>query len=182
MCNTRGDLSLFPGSFMTVPAAVLQIPLSSPSLHRSVALSLLFATLTDTSQLVENTGPLSPFLATLASRFTRKSFVCHSYKKTPGVGGHPALADLPTGVARFFLLRPLTAHPSLGTRAKSSNCLRAVADVTDSAPSIRTRAAAPRPANTARSNPSAAWSYTTFRRHTRAAGSARAAGRSLCWP
>lgn len=44
------------------------------------------ATLTGTSQLAENTRPVSPLFATLTNCVTRKPFVCHSYGKTPGGG------------------------------------------------------------------------------------------------
>ena len=48
--------------------------------------SPLFATLTDRSQLIEKPATLSPFAATLTSCVKHKSFPCHSYRKTPGVG------------------------------------------------------------------------------------------------
>src|ERR1700730_18129593 len=44
------------------------------------------ATLADSSQPIENPATLSPVFATLTSRVNPKSFVCHSYKKHPGVG------------------------------------------------------------------------------------------------
>ena len=53
------------------------------------SLSPFPATLTDNSQLTENPATLSPLPATLTSRVKPKSFICHSYKKTPGVGVCP---------------------------------------------------------------------------------------------
>jgi hypothetical protein len=57
---------------------------------------------TGSSQLIENTATLSPAFATLTGFVTANPFVCHSYKKTPGVGGHssplppqPPLLPLP---------------------------------------------------------------------------------------
>jgi hypothetical protein len=41
---------------------------------------------TVTSQLTENPATLSPLLATLTRRVKPNPFVCHSYKKHPGVG------------------------------------------------------------------------------------------------
>src|SRR5579872_1565887 len=69
--------------------------------------SPLFATLTDHSQLNENPATLSPFAATLTSRVKHNSFVCHSYKKHPGVGYTPPLAsrgfDFPASPSRAKL-------------------------------------------------------------------------------
>jgi len=67
----------FPGH---VRRAVAPIPpnSSAPSLR---ALTPLFATLTESLQLVENTGPLSPLFATLTRTPAPKSFICHSYRK-----------------------------------------------------------------------------------------------------
>jgi len=48
--------------------------------------SPLPATLTGTSQFIENTATLSPLAATLTSHVNHKSFVCHSYKNTGGWG------------------------------------------------------------------------------------------------
>ena len=44
------------------------------------------ATLAGSRQLAENTATLSPAFATLTNRVKHKSCVCHSCKKTPGVG------------------------------------------------------------------------------------------------
>ena len=44
------------------------------------------ATLAGSGQLAENTATLSPAFATLTNRVKHKSCVCHSCKKTPGVG------------------------------------------------------------------------------------------------
>jgi hypothetical protein len=46
-----------------------------------------FATLTRHPQLAENPATLSPLFATLTRFLTPNSFACHSYTKTPGVGG-----------------------------------------------------------------------------------------------
>jgi len=46
------------------------------------------ATLTDDSQLTENSATLSPVPATLTSRVNPNPFVCHSYRKHPGA--HPS--------------------------------------------------------------------------------------------
>lgn len=57
-----------------------------PSAYNGFTLSPFAATLTDSSQPIENPTALSPFPATLRGRVKHKSFICHSYKKTPGVG------------------------------------------------------------------------------------------------
>ncbi len=57
-------------------------PLSVHSLRPSP----LLGTLTDYLQLTENLATLSPFPAILTTRVKVKPFVCHSYKKHPGVG------------------------------------------------------------------------------------------------
>ena len=44
------------------------------------------ATLTDHSQLIENSIALSPVFATLTGTVNHKPFVCHSYRKQVGVG------------------------------------------------------------------------------------------------
>jgi hypothetical protein len=53
---------------------------------RYVPTSLLFATLTSSPQLSENTATLSPFPATLTRYVKPKSCVCHSYRKHRGWG------------------------------------------------------------------------------------------------
>ena len=67
----------------------------------SPAVSPLFATLTDTAQLVENKGSLSPLFATLMRYVRHKSFICHSYKKHGGCI-HP-LSFLPCALASLLL-------------------------------------------------------------------------------
>jgi hypothetical protein len=52
------------------------------------------ATLTDNSQLTENSATLSPVPATLTRRVKHNPFVCHSYKKHPGGGVPPSAGDL----------------------------------------------------------------------------------------
>ena len=59
--------------------------------HRRSPLALapvtpFVATLAAASQLAENSATLSPFAATLTRRVKPNPFVCHSYKKHPGVG------------------------------------------------------------------------------------------------
>jgi hypothetical protein len=55
----------------------------------SAPLTPFFAALTGSLQLIENQATLSPAFATLTHFVTVKSFVCHSYKKAPGVGDTP---------------------------------------------------------------------------------------------
>src|SRR5579863_2172129 len=74
------------------------------------SLSPFPATLTDHSQIVENSATLSPVFATLTSRVTHKSFVCHSYRKHRGWGSHKR-------VERAFL--PAASHPFHRPRAAS---------------------------------------------------------------
>lgn len=93
MCTTRAE-SLLPSGFMAV-AAVLQIPPRTFFALPAAELSRLFATLTDISQLIENTRPLSPLFATLTRRFAPKSFPCHSCEKTPGGVPRISQAGLP---------------------------------------------------------------------------------------
>ena len=64
-----------------------QLSAACPERRRlnSLPVSPFLATLTDFSQLIENTGLLSPLFATLTSYVARNSFVCHSYRKVPGV-------------------------------------------------------------------------------------------------
>ena len=47
------------------------------------------ATLASLPQTAENATTLSPAFATLTNHVNHKPFVCHSYKKTPGVGYPP---------------------------------------------------------------------------------------------
>ena len=100
---------------------------------KSASVSPLFATLlpraqsrgTDTAQLVENKGALSPLFATLTSFVTRKPFICHSYRKHRGVGAcgsgsllatrHPSLATISfriTSLADPHHLDPFKSHLS----------------------------------------------------------------------
>src|SRR5271156_1970574 len=60
---------------------------SDPSSQASIApLTRLYGTLADNPQTIENPATLGPVFATLTSTVKHKSFVCHSYKKQPGVG------------------------------------------------------------------------------------------------
>ena len=52
----------------------------------TASLTPFLATLAASSQLTENPATLSPFAATLTRRVKPNPFVCHSYKKHPGVG------------------------------------------------------------------------------------------------
>ena len=74
-------LGAFPLSF--------ELSAACPGRSRSVilrSLSPFLATLTSTPQLTENTTTLSLVFATLTDCVRHKSFICHSCKKTPGVG------------------------------------------------------------------------------------------------
>src|SRR5580692_5400373 len=67
----------------------------APPAQKCTHLSPLAATLTDQSQLIEESITLSLAFATLTGRVKHKSFVCHSYKKHPGVG-IPSRHSLPS--------------------------------------------------------------------------------------
>ena len=54
--------------------------------QKRIHVSPSLATLAGLRQLAENTATLSPAFATLTNRVKHKSCVCHSCKKTPGVG------------------------------------------------------------------------------------------------
>src|SRR5579859_692908 len=97
-----------------------------------LAVSPLAATLTWAPQLTENTATLSPSFATLTSRVNPNSFVCHSYRKHPGVVPLHARIDLsflaqslswqaiPLRLRPFFFLQlRVTGHESL-TSLKST--------------------------------------------------------------
>jgi hypothetical protein len=72
---------------------VLQLVTTQTSSHRSLSpvsplpVTPFPATLTSHLHLAANKTSLSPAVATLTGRVKLKSFVCHSYKKHPGVGG-----------------------------------------------------------------------------------------------
>jgi len=85
-----------------------------------LAVSLLTATLTRPPQLTDNTATLSPSFATLANRVNPNPFVCHSYKKHPGVVPLPARIDLSAPHPVFAIAsNPLTASPLFLPPAKS---------------------------------------------------------------
>ena len=113
-------------------------PTNSSSRHSLRALdsplvSPFFATLTNSSQLHDNTTTLSPAFAALTRRVKPKSFVCHSYKKHRGwgvveqasacfpflnsVANDPeflhlsAAPNVQQDVATSFLLAPLPPNP-----------------------------------------------------------------------
>src|SRR5579863_2175419 len=69
-------------------SAFLSLSLDPPTFD-FLLLSPFSATHTGTPQLIENTTTLSLVFATLTSRVKHKSFICHSYRKTPGVGVWP---------------------------------------------------------------------------------------------
>ena len=75
----RNSLPLL--TFSPAPSSEYWSPLTT------ALLTLLFAALTDHQQLTENPATLSPCPATLTRRVNHNPFVCHSYKKHPGVGG-----------------------------------------------------------------------------------------------
>jgi hypothetical protein len=51
-----------------------------------ISVSLLFASLTQSTQLDQNKTTLSPAVSTLTRHVKLNPFVCHSYRKHPGVG------------------------------------------------------------------------------------------------
>jgi len=80
-----------------------------------LSLPLLDASL----QISENTATLSPFPATLTGRVKPKSCVCHSYKKTPGVG--ILRATLPKIVIPKAPTAPCSTAPPAPPRHRSPN-------------------------------------------------------------
>jgi hypothetical protein len=64
-------LSTLKSRLSTPPRQVLSLPL-----------------LTSPLQLTENTATSSPAFATLTHHVNRNPFLCHSYRKHPGVGSH----------------------------------------------------------------------------------------------
>jgi hypothetical protein len=78
---------------------------SRPGSSHGLPLSPFLATLTSNSQLVENPTTLSPAFAALTRCVKSKSFVCHSYKKPPGVWVSPSLTQT------AYDLRPTTKIP-----------------------------------------------------------------------
>ena len=71
------------------------------------------ATLTDSPQLTENSATLTPVPATLTGRVKHKSFICHSYKKTPGVG-FALVNSLVAQTTVCALLRPSSSEGHVG--------------------------------------------------------------------
>jgi hypothetical protein len=82
----------------------LSHPSSFPSILPILApLTPFPATLTALPQLAENQATLSSFAATLTSRVSYNSCVCHSYKKTPGGLGPVSFSRyLSASLLRFF--------------------------------------------------------------------------------
>lgn len=66
---------------------------SSFDLQSEPLLSPLLAALTNHPQVVENPRSLNPLFATLTSHAFAKSCVCHSCRKTRGVGVHPSFSQ-----------------------------------------------------------------------------------------
>src|SRR5271156_6685005 len=88
-------------------------PLSA-TLANSAPASPFFATLTDNSQVAENTATLSPFPAALSDTVNHKSFVCQSLQKTPR-GGYPPFAPARFPVPRSFPTFKLSNLPTILT-------------------------------------------------------------------
>jgi hypothetical protein len=79
-CPERGRRERSEGSAFLPLVAHRRSPLTpAPVTHFA-------ATVTAVSQLTEKPATLSPVLATLTRRVKPNPFVCHSYKKHPGVG------------------------------------------------------------------------------------------------
>src|SRR5271168_3821153 len=92
-------------------------PLSA-TLANSAPASPFFATLTDNSQVAENTATLSPFPAHLSATVNNKSFVCLSFKKQ---GGCPPFAPARFPVPRSF---PTFKRSNFQTFQQSSHPIR----------------------------------------------------------
>jgi len=86
----------------------------APPAQKCTHLSPLAAPLTDHSQLIEETITLNLIFATLTDRVKHKSFVCHSYKKHPGVG-YPLSPLITLYSPRTTYYPPLTTHGRLYT-------------------------------------------------------------------
>ena len=113
-----------PLSFANPALPTLDIPSMPP-------LSPLFATLTAHSQATENKATLSPFPATLTAHVNHNPFVCHSYKKHPGVRSHPSSQSLRVAAALFpnplvARVSPVTDHQSPVTKSFTTLSLRVV--------------------------------------------------------
>jgi hypothetical protein len=97
--NTRGGTPCDPSSFDFKPSTSI-----------GLSVSPFVAALTRQSQLIANPATLSPAFATLTSFVNSNPFVCHSYKKHPGVGTATITPPSP------FNFRPSTSsthHPLL---------------------------------------------------------------------
>src|SRR5579859_4965581 len=79
-------------SVLTPLAGLVCPSLLCASSRNVLPLSPLLATPTDPTQPIENKTTLSLAFATLTAPLTRKSFVCHSYKKHRG-GGYPQVGQ-----------------------------------------------------------------------------------------
>jgi len=74
----------------------------------SSPVSPFVATLTDSSQPIENPATLSPVFVTLTSRVNPNPCVCHSYKKHPGVGCPSFSANSVPSALKFTRALPST--------------------------------------------------------------------------
>src|SRR5579859_4093800 len=101
--QTRPCLALPPGSAHPSPSSSGNFQTSQHSslstfrqgIHSSLATAPLTpfpATLTDRSQLTENSATLSPVSATLTDTVAHNPFVCHSYKKHRGYTFQPGIS------------------------------------------------------------------------------------------
>jgi hypothetical protein len=80
------NLSPFNFKLLALFTLSLEGSVVEGSTFNSVSLSPFPATLASSLQITEKSATLSPAFATLTSHVKHKFFVCHSYKKHPGVG------------------------------------------------------------------------------------------------
>jgi hypothetical protein len=112
----RGPQPALPPPLLSSASAPSLATTRSP---QPAPLTPFFATLTASPQLAENSPTLSPAFATLTRPVTPKSCVCHSYRKSPGVGTSDVLqrplsassfhfsSSLPSNSFPFTLFRTL---------------------------------------------------------------------------
>jgi hypothetical protein len=113
--SERSEGSAFDFSPVSVSASSslsssfnFKLSTACPEARRRVSflsLSPFLATLTDSSQPIENPATLSPAFATLTSFVNPNPFVCHSYEKHPG-WGYPLIA------LSAKLFSPLSCYPA----------------------------------------------------------------------
>jgi hypothetical protein len=96
------------------------------STENLISVSPFLATLTTSLQLTENTSTLSSAFATLTSHVNHKPFVCHSYKKHPGVGiprgCHPESSEGSAFLCPLSRL-PRQAPPAKGDPSAASSLI-----------------------------------------------------------